>query len=112
MTNKFSLLGADLAQKNLLIKFPLELHNRVADRSMEVVRLMGEKAWQGKVRNLIIDEIKQAVDGNLILPHYLPHCKSEQELYAYDGKYWSLLDRDLYFKMVKDCATRIGLPVE
>lgn len=84
---------------------------KVADRKDEISEILrNEKSGRNRVKNLIVQEIKEAADGNLALPHYMPQGKSRQDVFAYEGKCWQKIDFDIYIDIIKDCALRIGLP--
>lgn len=104
----------DLLKRDMLsgVSFnPDTLYELFADKSNVISSLMRVKAPKEAVRVFIVREIKRVLHPYIALPHFNPDAK-RQQLEYYDGKCWYKYDDDAYYKLVRKCAERIGLPPE
>lgn len=90
-----------------------DMVNRMTDMSQEInTTIATVKSWQKAVRNMVAEAICKVADGNIAVPRYMPKAKAEQEMFLYDGTYWSILDMQEQFDCMKDCCAKCGLPQE
>lgn len=86
----------------------------VKDLSAEIsVLIKHQKAtWKKSAIELVSGEIIRALGGDLAVFNYEPRAKASQEVYLYTGTHWQVLDQQVFFDFVNECAQRIGVPEE
>ena len=86
----------------------------VKDLSAEISALIKQQkaTWKKSAIELVSGEIIRALGGDLAVFNYEPRAKASQEVYLYTGTHWQLLDQQVYFDFINECAQRIGVPVE
>ena len=86
----------------------------VKDLSTEISALIKQQkaTWKKSAIELVSGEIIRALGGDLAVFNYEPRAKASQEVYLYTGTHWQLLDQQVYFDFINECAQRIGVPVE
>ena len=86
----------------------------VKDLSAEISTLIKQQkaTWKKGAIELVSGEIIRALGGDLAVFNYEPRAKASQEVYLYTGTHWQLLDQQVYFDFINECAQRIGVPME
>ena len=86
----------------------------VKDLSVEISMLIKQQkaTWKKSAIELVSSEIIRAVGGDLAVFNYEPRAKASQEVHLYTGTHWQMLDQQVYYDFVNECAQRIGMPQE
>ena len=86
----------------------------VKDLSAEISLLIKQQkaTWKKSAIELVSGEIIRALGGDLAVFNYEPRAKASQEVYLYTGTHWQVLDQQVFFDFVNECAQRIGVPEE
>ena len=86
----------------------------VKDLSAEISLLIKQQkaTWKKSAIELVSGEIIRALGGDLAVFNYEPRAKASQEVYLYTGTHWQVLEQQVFFDFVNECAQRIGVPEE
>lgn len=84
--------------------------DKTKDCSEELCQLRKQRGH--KVSNtvaMICDEIINAANGVMSVPHYSHSQKSEQDVFVYDGMRWKKIDNQTYNDFVRKAARKAGM---
>lgn len=81
-----------------------------SDRIKDI--MLKDKCWKKNLISLTASEITKAINGNIVVPHYIPRNKAEQQAFIFVNTHWTKLDLQMFYDFVKEAAQKLGLGIE